>query len=471
MRRALLEFAIGLLMLLGMAPGASADDQVEPLGVLSPPSFGEWQDVTLANGRLYMFSVGGISVVDVDDPANPVQLGMYPLPWEQLFYRCYRGDVRGDLLVAGRRENGIALIDLGDEAAPALLSEHVQAGVSHEGVVLLPGGDLLYAAAHAAGLEIVDVGDPLQPQSLGFVTGLENAWDVALADGHAFVADGAGGLAVLDIADPALPQHLYSLPTEGGALDIELAGDLAVLACGSGGVEIFDVSEPGAAIWLGNYDSGGLAANLAVSGDTLYLADWDDIEIVDISEPTSPSRIGWERTIRRAMGLDVAGDLVYVADWSRLRSYRFGPTANGDLDLPLTGIAFEAVPFGASADTLFPVVNTGGGALQVTSVQSFNPNFVVSPPASFELAPGETRMVGLTFTPAAPGYDATFIRVDALDSDEPQLSFPVQADDDPDRLDLGESAPDFMLLDLDGVPRSLSAELGRVVVLAFFANW
>ncbi len=463
--------AAAVILALLMAAAALADDRVDPLGELAPPSFGEWQDVEIANGRLVMFSVGGIAVIDIDDPADPLLLGMYPLPWEQLFYRCYRGDVQGDLVATGRREFGISLIDLSVETNPVLLSEYVQLGVSHEGVAILPGGNLLYAAAHAAGLEVFDISDPVLPQSLGFVTELENAWDLALGAAHAFVADGSGGLAVLDTSDPAQPSHLYSLPTVGGALDVELAGDLALVACGSGGVEIFDVSDPTAAFWLGNYDSSGLAATVAVSGDTLYLADWDDIEIVDIGEPTSPYRIGWEKTIRRAMGLDVAGADVFVADWSRLRTYRFGPTPGGDLHLPLAGIAFDAVQVGASADTVFPVVNTGGGALQVTQVQSFNPNFVVAPPTSFELAPDEMRLVGLTFTPAAPGYDGTFIRVDAIDPDEPDLSFPVQSDDDPDHLDLGEAAPDFTLLDLAGQPHSLSEELGRVVVLAFFANW
>jgi hypothetical protein len=47
----------------------------------------------------------------------------------------------------------------------------------------------------------------------------------------------------------------------------------------------------------------------------------------------------------------------------------------------------------------------------------------------------------------------------------------IGADDNPQLLNLGEQAPDFTLLDTNGVSHSLSDYLGQVVVLAFFANF
>ena len=85
--------------------------------------------------------------------------------------------------------------------------------------------------------------------------------------------------------------------------------------------------------------------------------------------------------------------------------------------------------------------------------------------------PGGSHAVALRFTPAAEGYAATFVEVRSDDGDEPELSFPVWSDDNPTILDIGDPAPDFTLPDLDGVPHTLSDYLGRVVVLAFWANW
>ncbi len=70
-----------------------------------------------------------------------------------------------------------------------------------------------------------------------------------------------------------------------------------------------------------------------------------------------------------------------------------------------------------------------------------------------------------------PGYDATFIKISSDDRDEGVITFPVQADDNPSALSLGDIAPDFTQLDTEGVPHSLSDYRGRVVVMAFFANW
>ena len=42
---------------------------------------------------------------------------------------------------------------------------------------------------------------------------------------------------------------------------------------------------------------------------------------------------------------------------------------------------------------------------------------------------------------------------------------------DPGDLEIGDEAPNFALLDLDGKPYRLSQQRGKVVVLAFFANW
>ena len=83
---------------------------------------------------------------------------------------------------------------------------------------------------------------------------------------------------------------------------------------------------------------------------------------------------------------------------------------------------------------------------------------------------GGSHEVGLRFISNGE-YNGTFLRVDSDDPDESSLSFPVAADDSPNYLQIGDEAPDFTLLDMDGVSHTLSDYWGRVVVLAFFANW
>ena len=133
-------------------------------------------------------------------------------------------------------------------------------------------------------------------------------------------------------------------------------------------------------------------------------------------------------------------------------------------------MAFEGIPPGETEQLTFECINTGGGSLAVTEIQTFSSTITVEPPTSFTVPAGQTHHVILNFSPELPGFDGTFARIDSDDPDESVRIFPVVAGNDPNSLELGEQAPDFTYLDLNGVPHSLSDHLGEVVVLAFFAN-
>ena len=302
------------------------------------------------------------------------------------------------------------------------------------------------------------------------VTELVNSWDAAARDGWVFVADGLGGLAVIDVRDPTAPLVAAIHETAGVAVDVTLHDDLALVAMGSAGVELIDVSEPAAPVPVGSYDSSGLAITIDTDGDLLYIADWDDLEVVDIGDPAAPVLVGREETPVRAMGLAAADGLAYVADWSRLRIYRHGPTSAGDISAPLA-LEFGDVPDGVATDSTITIANTGGGTLTVTEVISFDPLFEVLPPASFTVPPGGEHPVTIRYHNTQPGYDTSVLRIDSDDRDEPRLILPLSGEPDPHDLDLGEPAIPFSLYDIEGTLHRLQQYRGRVVVLAFFANW
>ncbi len=456
-----------LLVTLLVAPVAHADDLLEDRGNYWPPFFAEMQDVELQGPRAYVFGVGGLQILDVTDPDAISLLGRWA-PADDRADRLYRGAVSGSYAYGGARESGLVVVHLEPEFAPTLAARIESPGASYEGCTV--DGGYLYACRHAGGLEIYSLADPAAPALVSAYPGLSNAWDVVVSGGVAYVADGAGGLSILDVNDPLSPALLASASTAGAAADVALNGDVLVVAAGSAGLEIFDVSDPADPVLVSTYDTSGLAATIDIDGDLVFVADWDDVEVVDIATPSLPVAAGRENTPVRVMGLAVEAGRVYVADWSRLRIYDHGPTSRGDIELP-SWFEFGPVPFGAVIDTVITVGNTGGGTITVTDIQIYDSDFELTPPLAFTVPPGGVVEVPLRFDNADLGEDITFVRIESDDTDEGVYTFPVIGEPDPDELDLGDPAPPFTLTDLDGVTHELEQYRGRVVVLAFFANW
>lgn len=481
--------ALGLLFLLSSTVQAQVsldhlsldqDDQMENLGIFIPGFFAELQDLQIIDDLAYVFGVGGLAILDISNTDNPIQLGRYTPPGHP-YVRFYRGAVLNNIAVGGAREDLAFIMDVTQPMNPQVVSWHGFAGQSFEGVALggQPGSELAYLCAHADGLEIVDVSFLPDPRHLSSVTSLTNAWDVALHGNYAYVADGAGGLAVIDITHPEAPVHVTSMPTSGSAADVVTDGSVLVVSCGSAGIDIFTLDNPADPAPAGTANTSGLAITAALAGNKAYVADWDDVEVFDLTDPANPQPVGGENTPVRAMGLDavevqseIQGEnLVAVADWSRVRLYRSGPTTEADIAVSVESLVFEDVPDGAIADETFTIGNTGGGDLHVQQITSFNFNFEVLPPTFFTLEPGQTQEVTVRFTRDGPGFDGTFLRIDSNDSDESQVSFSLSSDDNPNQLDIGDPAPGFSLPDLEGVTHTLAEHQGRVVVMAYFANW
>ncbi len=460
------------LALLGavLATVARADDMMEAVGLYHPIYFAELQELDVVDDLLYVFGVGGLDIVDFDDVDQPVSLGRYE-PSGHPYVRYYRGAVGGGYAYCGAREDLLHVIDATDPTDPRRVTTWGTPGESYEGAVLHAG--YLYAARHGDGVAVLDLADPGAPVLAAEVGGLVNAWDAAVLGTRVYVADGAGGLAVLDASDPAAPVHVATVATSGNALDVATAPGLVAVACGSSGVDLFDVSDPDAPVRLSTYDSAGLAVSIELDGlgGWLFLADWLGLEVVDISDTGAPSLYAHENTPVRAMGVAHVANRVYAADWSRVRAYDVRPSLTGDLELSLEGVAFGAVPVGATVDTVLTASNTGGAPVSIISLGTFSPNFTLDPDTPFTLAPGESRDITISFHHAEPGYDATYLQLACDDWDEFDWRLPLTADDDPNALELGEPAPGFELTDLGGATHSLSQYLGKVVVVAFFANW
>lgn len=148
---------------------------------------------------------GGLTVIDVHDPINPVKVANIGDPDME----AHRLDIVGDYCYVGGGR-GIFIVDIFDPTAPTIigyLKGQVTSGWSWgRGVRVFRG-----YAYYSEGLEVIDVSDPTDPvwvNSYSFEAPSGKGWDNKEISGpygrYAFCA-AAHGLVVADITDPTGP--------------------------------------------------------------------------------------------------------------------------------------------------------------------------------------------------------------------------------------------------------------------------
>jgi len=121
----------------------------------------------------------------------------------------------------------------------------------------------------------------------------QDAEDIFVTNGLAFLARGTNGLAILNVNNPASPQLLGSCGTLGYALAVRASGNLAFVAEGSAGLQIISITNPSNPTLVGGYNTPGYTRDVAVRSNLVYVADGSaGLLILNVSNPASPSLVG-----------------------------------------------------------------------------------------------------------------------------------------------------------------------------------
>ncbi len=176
-------------------------------------------------------------------------------------------------------------------------------------------GTHAYVADNVTGLVVVDVSSPGQPEIVGSWNSPGSARDVLIAGDLAYLADGSSGLQILDLGSPASPQLAGSFAADGFVHGVAVADHHAFLAQSGAGLRAVDVTDPGAPSAAGLLDSDGWAEDVAVSGGLACLADGNaGLLVVDISDPNALVTVGALDTPGYARGVAFQPPYAYVAD-------------------------------------------------------------------------------------------------------------------------------------------------------------
>ena len=325
------------------APDSLNVERVGEIVLISPPKgddlpdadgthlFPDGTDLYLAGDHALMGDFRGIvHIVDISDPANMRKVAEVRTPGPALDIK-----IAGDLAVIGVQEFeatfGLLILDISDPANPVELSRFDQE--SWQGVhnLFLHGDRLYLAHGLNPGLSIVDISDPTAPLVSGFWQhegDFSNVvHDVFIRDRLAVVSDLFSGLVLLDLTDPDAPTMLAALPFAEGIHSAWAEGDYVYCNQEFGGwkqrLYVVDIADPRQPQVVHSFGSnpppqGPILGphNPWVHNGLLYWAYYDaGLRVFDLIDPARPVEIGYHTYPGFAWSVQPHDDgLLYVAD-------------------------------------------------------------------------------------------------------------------------------------------------------------
>jgi hypothetical protein len=364
----------------------------------------------------YFTSKNGLYVVDISNPSNPQSLG---------------------------RVNGTSNFILENLDADA---------------------NMLAVAAHEDGVFLYDISNPENLQLRSTIS-TNNAWGVRLKDGYAYIADDLF-VKIYDISNSSNPVFINQIQTSNAVKDIALTELFMYVALGSDGVNIYDFSNIENPIFLDNYNTNTLANRISPFEDKLAVSDWDDVDILQW-DGTSLNRVGYKNTGNRTMAIATKDNYIYSAEWASVQAFEFGEVSGADVDLSTLELNYPYVENGDSFSLSVEVINNGNSILIIEDDYLTNSDFEIINELN-NLEPNQSQTVEIAYN-ASNLNSAGVYRIYTNDSDEPLVMCEINGNID--GANIGEPAIDF---DLDYVANGqgsfkLSEQLGKVVVIAFFA--
>ncbi|GBE30190.1 LVIVD repeat protein [bacterium BMS3Bbin04] len=302
--------ALMLLFVLVSAAGAQDSLNVSTVGLLEH----EWDSakvVRVIDSNYAYLATGatGLRIVDVSDPAAPVEIGSisYDDPHE-----VYDVAISGDYAYLAVGNHGLRAIDVSDPADPIEVGSYPTPSAA---LGVCVQGDFVYVAVRWDGLFVIDKSDPANLFEVGSCDTPGDANNVSVAGGFAYLSAFNEGMRVIDISDPTDPFEAGFFDTPGSTRNIAVDGDFVYLADASTGLYKVDVSDPFTPVEVSFWDSPSWAFYAASQGVYGYVADGlSGIHIIDFTIPTLPTEVGFYDTPGSAKGIVVNDGLAYVAD-------------------------------------------------------------------------------------------------------------------------------------------------------------
>ncbi|MBD3352975.1 MAG: hypothetical protein GF364_15945 [Candidatus Lokiarchaeota archaeon] len=273
---------------------------------------GRVYDLEVAGNLLYVCgSLGGLEVVDIEDPSLPTLLDYWSSSQE-----CMAVDVEGNTAFCAWGLDGINVLDTYEPDQLFLMDALTLGSYTHDLEVI---GDIAYMAA-GTNLRLINISDPWNLNIISSILVTDVAQDVAIDGNVLYLADRNEGLRVFNITDKKNPYELSFLSLNGSSWDIELWGDIAYVASLQHGIHLVNISNPNSItefnVPRSDAHLGMFPREMKLHGDHLFIADSVyGLRIVKISEMVNIEKVSDARKSGcKYTKIAISNNILYALD-------------------------------------------------------------------------------------------------------------------------------------------------------------
>ncbi len=227
-------------------------------------------------------------------------------------------EVVDDLVYIAAGNSGLQIFDVSDPESPVVIS-YVNIDSLGPAYSVSVSGEYVYLVRRMGGLRVISVSDPENPHEVGHCETPGHAYDVAVSDGYAYIADGIWfGLRVVDIMDPENPVEVGNYDTPGSEMDVSVSGDFAYVACGEDGLYVISLSDPENPEEVGYYETEDRAYSTDIYDNYLYVADGSGgLRVFLISDPEDLEEVGCYESDESIVDISISGGYAYLGEWKQ----------------------------------------------------------------------------------------------------------------------------------------------------------
>ena len=448
-------------------PDDRAEDPLTDLGVYdnipSSQTMIELVDVSIDPDRDLLWGVGqgGLIAFDISDSMSPSLLSMSPSDGFGRYHHVLplpSSDPGGGLVYVTHRSHGLSVFDVTESSRPVegsrLVEAHLEAMFQLE--------DWLYVAGRNGVVHRFDISNRSTPVRHDTLTGLGISQDITGDSSALYVADQEQGLVVIDASNPQALS--ISERHDIGAVNALSLNDSLVVAAGTTGVTIFSRENPIALEELASIDLGTIVMDVVLDEDLVWAVTQERVHVLSVKQPDAPRSFASRTTPYWAMTVDADSGVSWVGDWGAIRAYEAdSQILSADIDLEISELLLSE----DGGQATFAIANRGNDSLFIEAMGSEDARMTLSSPSGTEVPRNGSIPITVEFSGGALDSTLCFL---SNDPDDPVSEVRVHTGG-ATHPDIGKTAPDFTLQDVDGVEYTLSDFQGHPVVISYFATW